>query len=650
MRFYNKSKQLVCRFILGVIILTATCFGVNAQVQIMVDDDGSAFTDVNNHGTWETATNDLQAAIDAASVATGGGTIWVAGGTYYPTKIQAADPEATGVTNPREASFVMASNVTVMGGFSGNETSPSERPANLFGENNTAVLSGDLDGNGMLSTLDAFHVVLFPLGVDDSAILENVLITGGYANLSLNFADRGGGVHMRQGGIISGCVITDNVALEGGAGAYLYKGGTITESEISNNAGQIRGAGVLLNNGGTITSSLIHSNHALDNEEANGGGVFFDSPNETYGTMSHCIVIGNLSDNKGGGIGTYGEGIISNCLVANNEAREEGGGVYLQNAGTLINTTVVNNLSETETDGVHGNSGGEIHNTVIWNNSNSQFFRVDENTLVDYSAIEGGATGTGITNLITLSADNSDPGSGAENYPEFRNPVTFHGIPGNDFELAQIMNSDYRINLASALLDAGNTSIPGLPASDLAGDPRITKGSIDMGAYEALYYTVTGTVADGNGTIDPDGPVNYLEGEEVVITLTPDANYDVATFTINSSDYLGQIVDEGDYYTYTDAFISSDLNAEVSFSIVNSVPATGEETFNVFPIPAENQIFIEGIDISLLEIYSADGKLIKQLDGNVASPINVSDLTKGLYILIVEDTDGEVRTVRFIKK
>lgn len=653
MHFYNNTKQLVRSILLGIFFLSFTTLGINAQVQIMVDDDSSTdFADATSHSTWATATYDLQAAIDGAAAA-GGGTIWVAGGTYYPTKLQAADPTATAEDisgYARYSTFVMANNVTVIGGFEGGETTLADRPVDLFGTTNTVVLSGDLNQTGIVDTFDSYHVVLFPEDTDDSAVLQNVKITGGYANLNNFFSDRGAGVHARLGGIISGCVITDNIALEGGGGAYLYKGATITECEISNNSAQILGAGVLLNGGGTITSSLIHSNHTLDDVEANGGGVFFDSPDATYGTVSHSIIIGNLSDNKGGGIGTYGEGIISNCLIANNESAGNGGGAYLQNGGMIINSSIVNNLSINDlADGVYGAVGGEVHNTVIWNNDNAQFDRIDETTLVDYSAIEGGFTGTGVTNLISLSSVNSDPGSGVEEYPEFRNPVSFTGIPENPTEFTQLLDSDYRFNLTSALLDAGNSSIPGLPALDLGGNPRITKGAIDIGAYEALYYTVTGTVSGSNGTIEPVGPVNYLDGEEVVFTLTPDATYDVATFTVNAADYYDQIVDQGAYYTYTVAAISSDLDAEVSFGIVNSISEAGEDVFNVYPIPADDQLFIEDIEVSLLEIYSASGKLEKQLNGNVESPINVSDLTKGLYILIIEDTKGEIKTVRFIK-
>ncbi|PWE01227.1 T9SS type A sorting domain-containing protein [Marinilabilia rubra] len=657
MHFYNNSKQLVRSILIGILFLSFTTLGVHAQVQIMVTTDGGAFVDANSHGTWATATSELQTAIDAAAVATGGGTIWIEGGTYYPTKRQAADPasdpEAVDISgNPRHATFVMASNVTVMGGFEGTETTAAERPSDLFGTTNRVTLSGDIDQDGVDPDNDSYHVVLFPLGVDNSAILEDVYITGGLANGANYFSFRGGGVHMREDGTLNNCVITENGSSDGGGGAYLYKGGLITESEISNNLTPSNGAGILLNLGGTVSNSLIHSNHSTDNSVANGAGVFFDSEPGLFGTLTHCVVATNLSDDKGGGIGTFGEASIINNLILSNEALGNGGGIFLQGGGTVLNNTVVANYSDLG-PGVYADTQGAVYNSVLWNNenpySNVQFVRTDNSTIIDFTAIQGGATGTGITNVINLSTSNSDPGSGTENYPEFRDPVSFAAQPLTSSEVETLLNSDFRINLTSALLDAGNDAFAGIPSFDLGGNQRITKGVIDIGAYEALYYTVTGAVSGSNGTIDPVGPANYLAGEEVVITLTPEEGYDVSTFTINSTDYFDQIADQGDSYTYTEASISDDIDAVVSFGIPNSLAETGLDAFNVYPIPTNDQLFIEGIEINGLEIYSASGKLVKQLKGNIESPVVVSDLTKGLYILIIEDISGEVRTVRFVK-
>jgi hypothetical protein len=134
------TRQFSCLFILLCAIVS---FSAKAQVQIMVDDDGVPFTSISNHTTWESATNDLQTAIDSV-YENGGGSVWVAGGTYLPTTELAADPSApVPPGNVRHTTFVMRNGVSVTGGFEGDEATPAERPEDLFGTTNKVVLSGD---------------------------------------------------------------------------------------------------------------------------------------------------------------------------------------------------------------------------------------------------------------------------------------------------------------------------------------------------------------------------------------------------------------------------------------------------------------------------------------------------------------------------
>jgi hypothetical protein len=646
--YYQNSKTLTKRCLIGFLILFTSSLSIFSQVQVMVATDGNPYTGASNHSTWDLATNDLQAAIDGAAAGPEGGIIWVASGTYLPTTVFAAIPiPPNPPAGERHQSFVMRNNATVIGGFQGNESTLEERPADFLDPANATILSGDV-GVALDITDNSYHVVIFPLGSDETAVLQEVIITGGNANGSSDYyANRGGGVHARNGGLVSHCKIITNSASEYGGGAYLFEGCTIDQSEIANNQASIDGGGVFLNLGGQVAQTLIHSNSA-DN---NGGGIFFDSNNTSAGTLTHSFVIGNTA-NKGGGVGTYEGGNIINNFIANNSSEGNGGGIYLQTAGFVLNNTVVGNHGD-HGAGIYGDVGGNIIHSVLWGNttpyaSNNQFASADATTLVNYSAIQGGTTAEGITNLVSLDPENT----GTDINPEFRNPISFSGPPDNQTEIDEIRYSDYRINLESALLDAGNPDLSGLPIPpyDLTPNERVIKSVIDIGAFEALYYTLTSSVLSGTGNIDPSGTVNYLAGENLNFTINPGTNMDIASFLINDDEYLAQLTENSGNFTYTYSNIADDLTATVDFGIINLLENRIDGQFRIFPVPAKTELTIEGASIKSYQIYSIDGKPVNNAKNTSDTKINISRLTKGLYILkLIDKTDNE-HTVRFIKE
>lgn len=69
--------------------------------------------------------------------------------------------------------------------------------------------------------------------------------------------------------------------------------------------------------------------------------------------------------------------------------------------------------------------------------------------------------------------------------------------------------------------------------------------------------------------------------------------------------------------------------------------------FKVYPVPAENEIFIQAEGFQKAEIYSIMGqKLMESLQDRM----NVSELSSGLYIIKVYDLEGNCATQRFVVK
>lgn len=73
--------------------------------------------------------------------------------------------------------------------------------------------------------------------------------------------------------------------------------------------------------------------------------------------------------------------------------------------------------------------------------------------------------------------------------------------------------------------------------------------------------------------------------------------------------------------------------------------------FSIYPNPADNKIFIERLDIEL-EVMTIDGKKIgtkvKREDDKLS--IDISHLTKGIYIIKGKTSEGKIVTKKFLKK
>lgn len=119
---------------------------------------------------------------------------------------------------------------------------------------------------------------------------------------------------------------------------------------------------------------------------------------------------------------------------------------------------------------------------------------------------------------------------------------------------------------------------------------------------------------------------------------------------INGNDHTDQLVDEGSEFTYTVAGFSQDIDVTVEFSIASGLENNQKEEIKVFPVPAEDVLYLKDVKVKTLRIFGANGKIVKELKENIGNSINTSDLKKGMYILILEDENDESHSARFIKR
>ena len=322
--------------------------------------------------------------------------------------------------------------------------------------------------------------VLRVIGNNDASLIE-LTIKGGhgsgnsygggihcnYSNLTLqdvniisNFGKRGGGISIRASHVsLSGILVENNTTWDGGGGGiYCFDTTTISinDSRIINN----------------------HSPYFL----TDGGGIKLRDC--ISGILENVFISGNSAYDGGGIYCTGFNPIFKNVAITNNTASNSGGGIYLTYCSPLIiNSTIANNQVQNGPEGgglyCFEDANPTIINSIVWDNNPTEIY-------CDYM-------GPFVPSFLTFSM--SDIKGGEEGI--VTNSVgAIIWLEGNiDADPLFTNASEYPFSLGNGS-PCVNTGIPdttglNLPAFDLAGNPRVYGGRIDMGAYENQQMIVS---------------------------------------------------------------------------------------------------------------------------------------------------------------
>ncbi len=277
----------------------------------------------NNDGTsWDNAYASLQ---DALTAAHDGDQIWIAAGTYYPTK-------QVGGTEDRFATFQMKNGVEIYGGFAGTEDPATFDLANRDFTTNKTILSGNI-GTKEDNIDNCYHVFFHPegLALDSTALLDGVTITGGYADGPLeDWHDCGGGM-LNYGGMSN----------DGSSP-------TLVNVVISDNTAVFYGGGIcnVFSSSPTLNNVVIKGNTSA----GTGGGLLCVSSSPV---LNNVTISGNTATDKGGGVYSNSSEplTMNNCIVWGNTASSGGNEIYLNNTSVTMNYCC------------YGNDDGDIENT-----------------------------------------------------------------------------------------------------------------------------------------------------------------------------------------------------------------------------------------------------------------------------------------------
>ena len=363
---------------------------------------------------------------------------------------------------------------------------------------NTAICGGAIvnDGSSTPATLTALGSTFSENSATDNggAIINyNGSMAVQDASFSSNSASFGGGIFNYSAGgqttlTVSDSTFFNNTITNDGGGIANYGGDVyVANTTFLNNAANI-GAGIHSALGTLAVERAIFA----CNTATYGGGIFSDGKTGTATLdVSNSIFSNNVAIVGGAilndGFNGVAEVTVTNSTITGNLAADKGGGILTNciAADTVLNNTIVaNNESTNGPDIVHEDGGifSGAHN-LIGDGSGQTYF-------------VNGANG----NIVGTAESPIDPRF-------VRDPAS-----GGDY-------GDLWLRPDSPAVDAGNNMLAvdysGTPLStDLAGNPRVRGGTVDMGAYEyaprvdftAVIVTApSGCDAQGQRDTRPDG-------------------------------------------------------------------------------------------------------------------------------------------------
>ncbi len=253
-------------------------------------------------------------------------------------------------------------------------------------------------------------------------------------------------------------------------------------------------------------------------------------------TISGVTITGGNVGN-GGGINNAGNLTVISSIITNNTANN-GGGIYnttgstltLTNSSVSINTAIVGGGIFAFTATLTVNNSTIIRNTAATagNIYNSNATTTLNNSIIA-DRVSGGVDCFNIASTVTVQKTLIvDASCGITN-----------GVNGN-LTGDPALNPDLTLSAASTAIDAGlNGLVPGGITTDVAGNPRIQGGQVDMGAFESGITaptatptsTPTPTATPGGPTATPGGPTATPTVTPVVPTATPKPRKPTATPT-----------------------------------------------------------------------------------------------------------------------
>ncbi|WP_080056535.1 FG-GAP-like repeat-containing protein [Spirosoma aerolatum] len=401
-------------------------------------------TGANTGLSWDDAFTDLQSALKYACVGNLS-EIWIARGVYKPV----SKPSNQITLSDRAVGFEMLPDVAIYGGFEGTETELDQRPLINLSNPSSTTLSADIDGDGTLAG-NGYRVIYNTRRLTSTAILDGAVITP------------------PQNGTNTGAISNNNTSGSSSECSPQFRNLLFTGFVT----GSVNSGYCVVNVAGpnaTVSPSFINCIFTNNQAGTYYGVLFF---NEASAQAPSTSVV---------------QPQLINCLIADNT----GQGFMYNNqlsAGRVqtefINCSMVNlagGLARNSTSQSTSPITIKLSNSVLWNTGGADTFRKEQ-----------GATSLSVTAQYSL-LDQTITGytSGPGNLTTTSSPF----VSASDLNLPSTSPAVNAGNPASVTVASGPYSATNLPQTDVAANPRILGGRVDMGALEVQTTTpLCGTV------------------------------------------------------------------------------------------------------------------------------------------------------------
>lgn len=478
--------------------------------------------------SWSNASSDLQAMIDASSA---GDEIWVAKGTYHPTKL-------IKTSKKRSYAFMLKEGVSLYGGFAGDETSRDDRTAtemigNCYSTNET-ILSADDDVPDVWTRVEGAgsmvreeweitgnegnynHILYSTTPFAERTTIEGFTLKGANADI-WNVKACGGALYASGNVALLNCDITEHYAytkVEPSGTTWPYLGGAVAI---------LKGDGKALVKNCAFSKNMI----SMPNGVASGAGLYIEQ-----GTVEHSTFDGCIALDQGGAIRAIGS-TVKACEITNSYAASGGaiyaedatlqsnkvydcksirGGAIFASASTIENNILYNCFADDPIyeDPTLANRGGG----AVWTLGTSKLVG---NLIYNCTGFKGGGvvmTADGIfahntiAQCVANNATETTPDlllpagtkalnsiSGVEAPSKhFVKPTTFAGYTKDTAKAEELGSSDWHLLTTSSLIGTG-TSSEYNNKIDIYGDTRIQELTVNPGAIAKAVAPVEETAA-----------------------------------------------------------------------------------------------------------------------------------------------------------